>query len=69
MVLRASGDEAELLLPYGLVGQLVASARGAGGSPPGVLAAELTDGVDSLAVGADLVGWLGQFPELVLAVV
>ena len=32
-VLRASGDEAELLLPYGIVGQLV-SARG-GGRPPG----------------------------------
>ena len=29
-VLRAGGDEAELLLPYGVVGQLVASARGAG---------------------------------------
>ena len=32
-VLRASCDEAELLLPYGLVGQLTASARGAGGRP------------------------------------
>ena len=30
-VLRASGDEAEQLLPYGIVGQLVASARGVGG--------------------------------------
>ena len=59
-VLRASGDEAELLLPYGIVGQLVASARGAGGSPPGLLAAELSDGVDPLAVGAELVMWLGQ---------
>ena len=29
-VLRAGGDEAELLLPYGVAGQLVASARGAG---------------------------------------
>ena len=29
-VLRAGGDEAELLLPYGVVGQLVVSARGAG---------------------------------------
>ncbi len=34
-VLRASGDEAELLLPYGIVGQLVASARGAGGARRG----------------------------------
>ena len=57
-VLRASGDEAELLLPYGVVGQLVASARRAG-SRPGLLAAELSDRVDPLAVGADLVMWLG----------
>ena len=58
MVLRASGDEAEQLLPYGIVGQLVASARGAGGRH-GLLAAELSDGVDPLAVGADLLVWLG----------
>ena len=68
-VLRASGDEAELLLPYGVVGQLVASAHGAGGSPPGLLAAELSDGVDPLAVGADLLVWLGQFPAAVLVVI
>ena len=60
VVLRASGDEAELLLPYGIVDQLVASARGAGGSPAGLLASGLSDGVDPLAVGADLVVWLGQ---------
>ena len=58
-VLRAGGDEAELLLPYGIMGQLTASARGAGGRP-GLLAAELSDRVDPLAVGADLVMWLGQ---------
>ena len=69
VVLRASGDEAELLLPYGVVGQLVASARGAGGSPPRLLAAELSGGVDPLAVGADLVVWLGQFQKMVLAVI
>ena len=59
-VLRASGDEAELLVPYGIVGQLVASARGAGGSPPGLLASDLGGAVDPLAVGAELVVWLGQ---------
>jgi DNA-binding CsgD family transcriptional regulator/tetratricopeptide (TPR) repeat protein len=59
MVLRAGGDEAELLLPYGVVGQLTASARGAGGRPE-LLAGELTDRVDPMAVGADLVAWLGQ---------
>jgi len=68
-VVRAGGDEAELLLPYGVVGQLVASARGAGGSPPGLLAAGLSDGVDPVAVGADLVVWLGQFPGVVLALI
>jgi len=68
-VLRASGDEAELLLPYGVAAQLVASARGAGGSPPGLLTSDLSDGVDPLAVGADLVVWLGQFQKMVLAVI
>ena len=68
-VLRASGDEAELLLPHGVVGQLLASARGAGGGPPGLLAAELSDGVDPLAVGADLVAWFGQFRGMVLAII
>ena len=58
-MLRAGGDEAELLLPYGVVGQLTASARGAGGRP-GLLATGLSDRVDPLAVGADLVMWLGQ---------
>ena len=70
-VLRASGDEAELLLPYGLVDQLTASARGAGGRP-GLLASELSDEVDPLAVGADLVVWLGQCcrgQQMVLAVI
>jgi len=57
--LRASGDEAELLLPYGVVGQLTASAAGAGG-PPRLVATELSDAVDPLAVGADLVAWLDQ---------
>ena len=67
VVLRAGGEEAEQLLPYGVVGQLVASGRGSGGGPPGLLAAGLSGGVDPLAVGADLVGWLGQFPTMVLA--
>ena len=34
-VLRAGGDEAESLLPYGIVGQLVASARGRGAARRG----------------------------------
>jgi hypothetical protein len=51
------------------VGQLVASARGAAGGPAGLLAAELSDRVDPLAVGAELVGWLGQFRGMVLTVI
>ncbi|HEY7429474.1 MAG TPA: AAA family ATPase [Streptosporangiaceae bacterium] len=57
-VLRASGDEAELRLPYGVMSQLVAS--------------ELEEGVDPHAVGAELVVWLGQLcraGEMVLAVI
>jgi AAA ATPase domain len=57
-VLRASGDEAELRLPYGIVGQLVTS--------------ELSEGADPFAVGAELVAWLGQLCRgrgMVLAVI
>ena len=57
-VLRASGDEAELRLPYGIVGQLVAP--------------ELSEGVDSLTAGANLVVRLGQLcrgREIVLAII
>ena len=57
-MLRASGDEAELRLPYGIVGQLVTS--------------ELSEGADPLAVGAELVAWLGKLCHgrgMVLAVI
>lgn len=60
VVLRASGDEAEQLVPYDIVSQLVASARGAGGRPPRLLASDLNGAVDPLTVGAELVTWLGQ---------
>jgi tetratricopeptide (TPR) repeat protein len=56
-VLWASGDEAERLTPYGIVGQLAA---GASGVLPGLLASELSDVVDPVAVGGELVTWLGQ---------
>jgi DNA-binding XRE family transcriptional regulator/tetratricopeptide (TPR) repeat protein len=58
-VLRASGDEAERLLPYGIVDQLTASAAD-GGNLPGLLASNLNDAVDPLAVGGELVAWLGR---------
>jgi DNA-binding CsgD family transcriptional regulator len=69
-VLRASGDEAELLVPYGVVGQLLtgarmagarmAGARMAGGRLPELLASDLTGDADPLAVGAELVMSLGR---------
>ena len=71
MVLRASGDEAERLLPYGIVDQLTGSADYAGGLP-GLLASDLNDGVDPLAVGTDLVAWLGRMSanqEMVLGII
>ena len=34
-IVRASGDEAESLLPYAVISQLVASAREMGDGPPG----------------------------------
>ena len=71
MVLRASGDEAERLLPYGIVDQLTASA-GDDGDLPGLLASDLNDGVDPLAVGTDLVAWLGRISashEMVLGII
>ena len=49
-VLRASGDEAELLLPYGVVGQLVASARETGW-PAGIT------GLGSERRGRSICGW------------
>jgi DNA-binding SARP family transcriptional activator len=71
MVLRASGDEAERLLPYGIVDQLTGSARDDGGLP-GLLASDLNDGVDPLAVGTDLVAWLERMSashQMVLGII
>ena len=71
-IVRASGDEAESLLPYGVISQLVASAREMGDGPPGLLTSDLSDDVDPLAVGAELVTWLGQVhrgQEMTLALI
>ena len=43
-VLRASGDEAEQLVSYGVVGQLVTGARTGGSRLPGLLASDLRGG-------------------------
>ena len=69
-VLRASGDEAERLLPYGIVGQFTGNAQN--GGLPGLLGSELNDTVDPIAVGADLVAWLERLSAghgLVLGVI
>jgi hypothetical protein len=71
-VLRASGDEAESLLSYGVIAQLVAGARGISDGPPGLLASDPGDEVDPLAVGAELVTWLSQLSrgqEITLALI
>lgn len=71
-IVRACGDEAESLLPYGVISQLVASAREMGDGPPGLLTSDLSDDVDPLAVGAELVTWLGQVhrgQEMTLALI
>jgi DNA-binding SARP family transcriptional activator len=68
-VLRASGDEAERLLSYGIVNQLTS---GAGGDLAGLLASDLNDAVDPIAVGSEVVAWLGQQSRgnrLVLAII
>jgi DNA-binding CsgD family transcriptional regulator len=71
-LLRASGDEAELLVPYGVVSQLLAGARASGSRLPGLLASGLSGDIDPLAVGAELVVSLGQLRRsktMVLAVI
>ena len=71
-VLRASGDEAESLLSYGVIAQLVAGARGISDASPGLLASDPGDEVDPLAVGAELVTWLSQLSrsqEITLALI
>ena len=59
-VLRASGEETEMLLPWGVADQLLAAARAAAtnGSPPA--GATQRKGAAPLAVGAQLVAVLGD---------
>jgi len=62
-VLRASGDEGEYHLAYGVVSQLVAAARVVGGRPSALLASGLNDGVDPLSAGLELLGLLDTVGE------
>jgi ATP/maltotriose-dependent transcriptional regulator MalT len=71
-VLRVSGAEDEYHLAYGLVAQIVAAGRGAGGRPSKLLASGLNDSVDPLSAGAELLGLLdtiGRGGELVVLLV
>ena len=57
-VLRVSGEEDEAHLAYGLVAQIVAAGRDVGGRPSHLLASGLSDGVDPLSAGPELLGLL-----------
>jgi DNA-binding CsgD family transcriptional regulator len=59
-VLRASGEESETLLAWGVVDQLVEAASAATGPGRGRPAEPRRQGADPLAVGAQLVGLLGD---------
>ncbi len=71
-VLRASGDEGESKLGYGVISQVVSAARSLGVATPALLRGELADSIDPLAVGAELLSVfdaLGRSGELTLLVV
>ena len=63
IVLRASGEEAESQLAYGVVAQLVSAAQAVGGRPSALLGSGLNDGVDSLSAGPELLGLLDTVRE------
>jgi DNA-binding CsgD family transcriptional regulator/tetratricopeptide (TPR) repeat protein len=71
-LLRAGGDEAEMLLPYGIVDQLARHAGPEALAGLSLIGSELRGDLDPLAVGAELVGLLGNLQidnELVVLVV
>jgi DNA-binding CsgD family transcriptional regulator/tetratricopeptide (TPR) repeat protein len=59
-LLRAGGDEAEMLLPWGVIDQLLAGAGPAPGKEPARAGVARRKGADPLAVGAQLVEVLGD---------
>ncbi len=54
VVLRASGEEGEFNLGYGVISQVASAARSLGVRTPATLGDRLAEGVDALAVGAEL---------------
>src|SRR5579884_4312406 len=57
-VLRATGDEAEAIVPFGIVAELVAGAQAAPGRRSGLFRRAVDDDVDPLAVVDELVAVL-----------
>jgi DNA-binding CsgD family transcriptional regulator/tetratricopeptide (TPR) repeat protein len=71
-VLRASGDEGESTLSYGVICQVAAAARSLGVATPTLLSGELAESLDPLAVGAELLSVfdaLGRSGQLTLLLV
>ena len=71
-VLRASGDEGESSLSYGVICQVAAAARSLGVATPALLSGELAESLDPLAVGAELLSvfdTLGRSGQLTLVLV
>ena len=71
-VLRASGEEGESSLSYGVICQVAAAARSLGAATPALLSGELAESLDPLAVGADLLSvfdTLGRSGQLTLLLV
>ena len=71
-VLRASGEEGESTLSYGVISQVAAAARGLGVAAPALLSGELAESLDPLAVGAELLSvfdTLGRSGQLTLLLV
>jgi DNA-binding NarL/FixJ family response regulator len=71
-VLRASGEEGESTLSYGVISQVAAAARSLGAATPALLSGELAESLDPLAAGAELLSvfdTLGRSGQLTLVLV
>lgn len=71
-VIRASGEESESHLGYGVIAQVVSAARSLGVPTPALLEGQLADSVDPLTVGAELLSLfdaLGRSGRLMLLLV
>ncbi|HMK98174.1 MAG TPA: AAA family ATPase [Acidimicrobiales bacterium] len=72
VVLRASGEQSEYNFGYGVIGQIASAARSLGVATPALLGSQLSDSLDPLAVGAELLSLfdaLGSQGQVVLLLV